>query len=165
MKNIIFILALLLTSCGSRKVAINNTEIKKDSTAITEVKVEEEIKVEIEEKTNVFVFDEAEEIEISPIDTSKVMYVDGKIYENVVIRAKKNKSGIIHTNNIKASQTQRIDSVSRSVVIKKEQTNTKTKNIDKKESIITNIWLWLFLLFIIIIIITIVRKLIKIYFI
>jgi major membrane immunogen (membrane-anchored lipoprotein) len=50
MKNIIFILALLLTSCGSRKVAINNTEIKKDSTAITEVKVEEEIKVEIEEK-------------------------------------------------------------------------------------------------------------------
>ena len=89
MKNIIFILALLLTGCGSRKVAINNTEIKKDSIAITEVKVEEEIKVEIEEKTNVFVFDEAEEIEISPIDTSKVMYVDGKIYENVVIRAKK----------------------------------------------------------------------------
>jgi hypothetical protein len=149
MKNIIFILALLLTSCGSRKVAINNTEIKKDSTAITEVKVEEEIKVEIEEKTNVFVFDEAEEIEISPIDTSKVMYVDGKIYENVVIRAKKNKSGILHTNNIKASQTQRIDSLSKSIVVEKERTNIKTKDIDKKAAIDLHIIWWIIFIVII----------------
>lgn len=149
MKNLIFILALLLTSCGSRKVAINNTEIKKDSTAITEVKVEEEIKVEIEEKTNVFVFDEAEEIEISPIDTSKVMYVDGKIYENVVIRAKKNKSGILHTNNIKASQTQRIDSLSKSIVVEKERTNIKTKDIDKKAAIDLHIMWWIIFIVII----------------
>ena len=149
MKNIIFILALLLTSCGSRKVAINNTEIKKDSTAITEVKVEEEIKVEIEEKTNVFVFDEAEEIEISPIDTSKVMYVDGKIYENVVIRAKKNKSGILHTNNIKASQTQRIDSLSKSIVVEKERTSIKTKDIDKKAAIDLHIMWWIIFIVII----------------
>jgi hypothetical protein len=149
MKNIIFILALLLTSCGSRKVAINNTEIKKDSTAITEVKVEEEIKVEIEEKTNVFVFDEAEEIEISPIDTSKVMYVDGKIYENVVIRAKKNKSGILHTNSIKASQTQRIDSLSKSIVVEKERTNIKTKDIDKKAAIDLHIIWWIIFIVII----------------
>lgn len=149
MKNIIFILALLLTSCGSRKVAINNTEIKKDSTAITEVKVEEEIKVEIEEKTNVFVFDEAEEIEISPIDTSKVMYVDGKIYENVVIRAKKNKSGILHTNSIKASQTQRIDSLSKSIVVEKERTNIKTKDIDKKAAIDLHIMWWIIFIVII----------------
>jgi hypothetical protein len=149
MKNIIFILALLLTSCGSRKVAINNTEIKKDSTAITEVKVEEEIKVEIEEKNNVFVFDEAEEIEISPIDTSKVMYVDGKIYENVVIRAKKNKSGILHTNNIKASQTQRIDSLSKSIVVEKERTNIKTKDIDKKAAIDLHIIWWIIFIVII----------------
>jgi hypothetical protein len=149
MKNIIFILALLLTSCGSRKVAINNTEIKKDSTAITEVKVEEEIKVEIKEKTNVFVFDEAEEIEISPIDTSKVMYVDGKIYENVVIRAKKNKSGILHTNSIKASQTQRIDSLSKSIVVEKERTNIKTKDIDKKAAIDLHIMWWIIFIVII----------------
>ena len=149
MKNLIFILALLLTSCGSRKVAINNTEIKKDSTAITEVKVEEEIKVEIEEKNNVFVFDEAEEIEISPIDTSKVMYVDGKIYENVVIRAKKNKSGILHTNNIKASQTQRIDSLSKSIVVEKERTSIKTKDIDKKAAIDLHIMWWIIFIVII----------------
>lgn len=149
MKNLIFILALLLTSCGSRKVAINNTEIKKDSTAITEVKVEEEIKVEIEEKNNVFVFDEAEEIEISPIDTSKVMYVDGKIYENVVIRAKKNKSGILHTNNIKASQTQRIDSLSKSIVVEKERASIKTKDIDKKAAIDLHIMWWIIFIVII----------------
>ena len=149
MKNLIFILALLLTGCGSRKVAINNTEIKKDSIAITEVKVEEEIKVEIEEKTNVFVFDEAEEIEISPIDTSKVMYVDGKIYENVVIRAKKNKSGILHTNSIKASQTQRIDSLSKSIVVEKERTNIKTKDIDKKAAIDLHIMWWIIFIVII----------------
>lgn len=163
MKNIIFILALLLTSCGSRKVAINNTEVKKDSTAITEIKTVKESEIIKEDINNAFIFESNEEIEIHPIDTSKTILVDGKVYKNVIIRAKKNKTSSLHTNIKKESETKRIDSVSGSVIIKKEQTNIKTKNVDKKESIITNIWLWLLLLFIIIIIITIVRKLIKRY--
>ena len=143
MKKLIFILVLLLISCGSRKVATNNAKIKKDSTAVTEVKVEKEIKAELEEKTNVFVFEECEEIEISPIDTSKVISVNGKTYKNVVIRAKKKKSGSLYTNTIKASQTQRIDSTSKSVVVKKEQTNIKTKNVDKKAAIDLHIIWWI----------------------
>lgn len=165
MKKLIFILALLLVSCGSRKVAINNTEVKKDSMAITEIKTVKESEIIKEDINNAFIFESNEEIEICPIDTSKTILVDGKVYKNVIIRAKKNKTSSLHTNIKKESETKRIDSVSKSVVIKKEQTNTKTKNVDKKESIITNIWLWLLLLFIIIIIITIVRKLIKRYFI
>ena len=165
MKKLIFILALLLVSCGSRKVAINNTEIKKDSMAITEIKTVKESEVIKENINNVFVFESNEEIEICPIDTSKTILVDGKVYKNVIIRAKKNKTSSLHTNIKKESETERTDSVSKSLVIKKEQTNIKTKNVDKKESIITNMWLWLLLLFMIIIIIITIRKLMKRYFI
>jgi hypothetical protein len=77
------------------------------------------------------------------------MYVDGKIYENVVIRAKKNKSGILHTNSIKASQTQRIDSLSKSIVVEKERTNIKTKDIDKKAAIDLHIMWWIIFIVII----------------
>ena len=143
MKKVIFIFLLLFTSCGARKVAINNTEIKKDSTAITEVKVEKESKVEKEETTNVFVFEECEEIEISPIDTSKVISVNGKTYKNVVIRAKKKKSGSLYTNTTKASQTQRVDSISKSIVTKKEQVITKTKDIDKKAAVDLHVIWWI----------------------
>ena len=165
MKKLVFILALLLVSCGSRKVAINNTEVKKDSMAVTEIKTVKESEIIKENINNVFVFESSEEIEICPIDTSKTILVDGKVYKNVIIRAKKNKASSLHTNIKKESETKRTDSISKSLVIKKEQTNIKTKNVDKKESIITNIWLWLLLLFIIIIIIITIRKLMKRYFI
>lgn len=153
MKKIIFILVLLLTSCGSRKVAINNTELKKDSTAITEVKVETEIKVETEETANVFVFEECEEIEITPIDTSKVISVNGKTYKNVSIRAKKKKIGSSYTNTIKTSDAKTIDSIVKSVLVKKENTIVKTKDVDKKEAVSLNVLWWILIILLILFII------------
>ena len=153
MKKIIFILVLLLTSCGSRKVAINNTEIKKDSTAITEVKVETETKVETEETTNVFVFEECEEIEITPIDTSKVILVNGKTYKNVSIKAKKKKIGSSYTNTIKTSDVKTVDSIAKSVLVKKENTIVKTKDVDKKEAVSLNVLWWILIILLILFII------------
>lgn len=148
MKKLLLMSLILLTSCGARKVAINNTEIKKDSTAITEVATTKQSEVVKEETTNVSVFESNEEIEICPIDTSKVILVDGKAYKNVIIRAKKNKTGSLYTNTKKESETKRIDSIGRSIVVKKEVVKSKTKNIDKK----ANYWYlvcWLILILII----------------
>jgi hypothetical protein len=161
MKNLIFVLALLLTSCGARKVAINNTEVKKDSTAITEVKVETETKVETEETTNVFVFEECEEIEITPIDTSKVMLVNGKTYKNVSIKAKKKKIGSSYTNTIKTSDVKTVDSIAKSVIVKKENTVVKTKDVDKKEAVSLNVLWWILIILLILFIIRTINSYLK----
>jgi hypothetical protein len=161
MKNLIFVLALLLTSCGARKVAINNTEVKKDSTAITEVKVETETKVETEETTNVFVFEECEEIEITPIDTSKVMLVNGKTYKNVSIKAKKKKIGSSYTNTIKTSDVKTVDSIAKSVIVKKENTVVKTKDVDKKEAVSLKVLWWILIILLILFIIRTINSYLK----
>ena len=86
MKKIIFIIAILLTSCASRKVAVNKIDIKKDSIAETKVIVTKIDTVNKTDSTKVIVNADSSEITITPIDSSKVIVVDGKIYKNVVLK-------------------------------------------------------------------------------
>ena len=81
MKKIIFIIAILLTSCASRKVAVNKVDIKKDSIAETKVIVTKIDTVNKTDSTKVTVNADSSEITITPIDSSKAIVVDGKIYK------------------------------------------------------------------------------------
>ena len=153
MKNLILILALLLTGCGARKTAVVNTEEKKDSVAIVTVLKQVETEKKTEANINVSIIDECEEITITPIDTTKEITVNGKTYKNVVIKSKKKKSSNLYINNIKASEMQRMDSVSTSVVTKKESKVHKSKDIDKKESFNFKYILWLLLFLVILFIV------------
>ena len=146
MKKLIFIFAILLTSCGARKVAVNNTETKTDSVAVTEIIVKDSVKKENEVITNVTSLNEYEEVELRPIDTSKAIVMNGKEYKNVVIRAKKNRTSNSYTNTIKASETQSIDSINRSIVVKKDTAIIKTKNVDKKEATGLNSLWWILII-------------------
>ena len=146
MKKLIFIFAILLTSCGARKVAVNNTETKTDSVAVTEIIVKDSVKKENEVITNVTQLNEYEEVELRPIDTSKAIVINGKEYKNVVIRAKKNRTSNSYTNTIKASETQSIDSINRSIVVKKDTAIIKTKNVDKKEATGLNSLWWILII-------------------
>ena len=146
MKKLIFIFAILLTSCGARKVAVNNTETKTDSVAVTEIIVKDSVKKENEVITNVTSLNEYEEVELRPIDTSKAIVINGKEYKNVVIRAKKNRTSNSYTNTIKASETQSIDSINRSIVVKKDTAIIKTKNVDKKEVTGLNSLWWILII-------------------
>jgi len=147
MKRIILILLILLTSCASRKVDINKTDIKKDSIVNTEVKV---ITIENKTKTdstNITANIDSCEITITPIDSSKVIVVDGKNYKNVVLKIKKIKANTLYINNKKESETKHKDSTATTKVEVKEQSTTKTKTIDKK----ANYWglfYWLILILI-----------------
>ena len=147
MKKIIFIIAILLTSCASRKVAVNKIDIKKDSIAETKVIVTKIDTVNKTDSTKVIVSADSSEITITPIDSSKTIVVDGKIYKNVVLKIKKNKSNILYTNNKKELNIKRVDSVVTSKVETKEHQVGKTKTIDKEQSYWFLFW-WILLILI-----------------
>ena len=146
MKKIILLL-LLFTSCASRKVNIEKTEIKKDSTVETKSIVKT---LEIKQKTdstNININADSSEIVITPIDSSKTIIVDGKTYRNVVLRIKKNNINASYRNNKSESNIKHIDSITTTKTSIKESVVNKTKNIEKE----TNYWILLYWLILILI--------------
>lgn len=131
MKNLIFIVLLFLTSCASRKVVVDKTDIKKDSvseTTVTKNVTENKVKTDT---TTVRRIESTDEITIIPIDSTKEIYVNNVPYKNVVLKIKKNKSNTLYTNGKKESNTKRIDSVATNKTQTKERIKGKTKFIDK----------------------------------
>jgi len=130
----LIIILLVLVSCSSRKVIIENVETKKDS--LVETKIEVVIK-EVEEKvdsTNIVVTNENTELIITPIDTTKEIVVEGKTYKNVIISIKKNNSNTLYSNKKKESNIKSKDSIVNSKVNKTENVKAKQKKIDKKQN-------------------------------
>jgi len=148
MKKIIFIILIVLTSCSSRKVLVDKTDIKKDSIAETKVVVTKIDTTNKTDSTKVIINTDSSEIVITPIDSSKTIIVDGKTYKNVVLKIKKNKSNTLYTNNKKESNIKRVDSVATSKTETKEHQVAKTKIIDKKQNYWFLVW-WILLILII----------------
>jgi hypothetical protein len=148
MKKIIFIILIALTSCSSRKVLIDKTDIKKDSIAETKVVVTKIDTTNKTDSTKVIINTDSSEVTITPIDSSKTIIVDGKTYKNVVLKIKKNKSNTLYTNNKKESNIKRIDSVATSKAEIKEHQVGKTKIIDKEQNYWFLFW-WILLILII----------------
>ena len=140
MKAIYILVSLILFSCGSRKVAIQ--EIKKDSLKQIETKIvtEEIKKIDTEKETNINTFVYSDEILLTPIDSSKEIIVDGKTYKNVVLSIKKTKSNILYNNKEKVSENAlkhvKIDIKDKTLV----KENIKVKNIDKKANYFIYLW-------------------------
>ena len=146
MKKILLILLLILTSCGSRKVAIEKTSIKKDSVVETKVAVVTLENKEKTDSTNIITTTDTDEIVIIPIDTCKDIVVDGKIYKNVILRIKKTKSNTSYANKKKESETKLKDSVATIKAVKTERSESKSKHIHKSASYSWIIWLLLLIL-------------------
>lgn len=162
-KSIVLASLLLLISCGARKVDIARIDIKKDSTAITNIAVvTEEVKLKTD-STNVNTKVDEDEITFTPVDSSKEIIIEGKHYKNVVLKIKKTKVNSLYVNNKKESDIKHTDSVASTKVVKKEVIDGKTKIIDKKESIVGNVITYSLLLLFIIIVIIIGRKAYKTY--
>ena len=85
MKKLICLAFILLTSCGARKTAIEQVNSVKDSTAIVAVKIEKAERIDKENVTSILTELENEEIIVTPIDTSKVIIINGKGFKNVRI--------------------------------------------------------------------------------
>lgn len=148
MKKYLLILLILVSSCATRKVDVVKIDVKKDSVAETKTIVTSIETKEKTDSTNMVTTIDNSEITITPIDSSKTIMVDGKSYKNVVLRIKKNKVNTLYTNNKTESNTKRNDSLSATIVHKKETTTSKAKVIDKE----ANYWFilyWLILALII----------------
>lgn len=147
------LILLLLVGCGSRKVNKTNTEIKEKS----EITIVDSVKVSIKTDSSTEII--ADEFEITPMDTLKMLVIiDSQGKKTSYINAR-----IKHKHEIKRNKTLKNETVqsSRKTNIKAEKrTQIEVKQIERKESIITSLW-WLWLLIVLIITYYVSRKFIR----
>jgi len=119
-------LLVLLCSCGSRKVQKSNVEeeTKTEQTA----KVNNDVETKTETKT--VINDESNEMEITPIDTSKVLIINGKTYKNAKVKfiTRKAKTEINAKEVVKDKSKSEIKAVT---AVKKQ---TKVKDMEKENN-------------------------------
>lgn len=139
MKNLILILAAtLLIGCGSRKAAVVKTDLVVTIDSTSTIKKEEVVVTQ----NNVFVNTDTDEMEITPIDSTKPFIVGEKKYYNAKIRYKKTKVVLVDTTKILESKKE-----SQEVkLIKDKKEKIFKKDVDKKES--RTIYWWLLLVII-----------------
>ena len=109
--------AVLLASCSTRKVVID--EVKKDSVSQISVKIATKEVLDVKNETDIVI----DELVITPIDTCKDIVIDGKVYKNVVLTYKKTKDKSIYTEKKIASK------------IEDKQQSTKEKTVEKKKEV------------------------------
>lgn len=120
------IVITMLSSCGTRKVVID--EVKKDSISKTVVKT---IVDSISTTENNIVIDE---FTITPLDTCKDIVVNGITYKNAVLSYKKTKDNTIQ--NIKVSKVEDKEQTVKSII------REKKKEVERKLNPMLNL-LWL----------------------
>jgi len=113
-------LIVLLTSCSTRKVVID--EVKKDSVSQISVKIATKEVLEVKNEADIF----TEEFTITPLDTCKDIVIDGKAYKNVVLTYKKTKDKSIYTKKKIASRIEDKKQLTKTVI------KTKQKKVERK---------------------------------
>lgn len=122
-KEISIIVVLLFLSCGTRKVS--NT--KTSETTQTETIQKAVISEATQDKSNINIVAESDELEISPIDNTKPVTINGKSYFNARIKATKSK---VNTNTINDITTAKNAVIEAQV---KENSIKETKVKDSKK--------------------------------
>lgn len=132
MKQIFILVSLVLFSCGSRKVAIQ--QIKKDSLSQIDTKIVTKEETNIAIKNDIF----SDEFTITPVDSLKDIVVNGITYKNVVLRYKKVKDNSLHIEKKTMLKNE----------LKKEIVKTSVKSFKKEIDRKQNYWNYLWLLLI-----------------
>lgn len=142
MKNKLIILSLLFailgTSCGARKVQKSET---KEETKVEQTSTE--VKTEVTtENTKIVDSSEIDEIEITPIDSTKEMVVDGKKYFNTKLKKINRKNNIVVDKVVKIDKNEQKEV--KTVVEKTKQTTVK--NVERESLFSWWYIFWLILL-------------------
>ena len=131
----IILIVILLSSCASRKVSIDKKEFKKDSLVELRFK-KDSIEITKEETINNIIIDD---YIITPIDSSKEIFVNGKTYKNVVLRHLKVKDNSLYRKDKIVSKSEDKQQKTKVVVKNKEL----KKDSDKKANYFVYLWLLL----------------------
>jgi len=129
---IALITAIVLTSCGSRKVQKSETK----ETEKTEIKTEAKTETKLTDNTKIVDTSTTDEIEIIPVDNTLPFTVNGKEYKNVKIRHKKSKNNISIVKDVKVkhnAQKRYLKTDKRDLIIER-------KVIDRKQSYWWLLW-------------------------
>lgn len=123
---------MFATSCASRKTAKSETEIK------TETQSKETTETKTDVNTNTVTVDTSttNEIEFIPVDNTKPIIVDGKKYENVIVRRINKKNNVVTIEDKKLSQIEQ-----KEVKTKGKQTIEVKQKETERESQFS--WWWL----------------------
>jgi len=137
----LLLLTLTLISCSTRKVSKSETKEKET----VEVKSVDSSKTVTVTDTNTKIVDNTEtnEIEVTPIDNTKPMVVNGKSYSNGILKIKATKVNKVVNLNEKVSQIEQ-------KAVKNESKLVREKTVKDKDTKRTSTsWWWLLLLLII----------------
>ena len=115
--------AVLLASCSSRKVVID--EVRKDSVSQIVTKIATNEVVDLKVENNVI----TDELTITPLDTCKDIIIDGKTYRNVTINCKKTKDKTIYTEKKIESKIEEKKQTTK-VVVKKKKKEVERKSFN-----------------------------------
>ena len=134
-------LLLLIVGCGSRKVNKSNTETQTK----TEITVTDSLKIQT--KTDSSTEIQSNEFDIVPIDSIKpIVIVDSQGKRTSYLNARLKYKSEISRNKTLKNET--LQSSTKTNIKAEKQTKQATKQIERKESLITSLW-WLWLLIII----------------
>lgn len=135
MSKYLIILLVLLSSCGARKVSIvkNDTKTKTDSISVVRIDSTSTI------QNNIVIDSQSQEIEISPIDNSKEIFINNIPYKNARIRIKNTTTKQSDTSLKKVAMVK--EKAARKTIQK--EVSTKEKQIDKKVNYFVYLWLLL----------------------
>ena len=126
------ITAIVLTSCGSRKVQKSQTKESETNVEWTTEKVQNNLT----DNTKIIDSSTSDEIEISPVSDTIPMVVNGITYKNAKITRKKTKNNISIVKDVKVqhkAQKSGLKTVKRDLIIER-------KVIDRKQSYWWLLW-------------------------
>jgi len=129
-----FSLIMLTCSCGTRKVQKSTI---KESLQVEQATTEKK-DISVDNQTKTVINEDADEIEVKPIDTSKTITVNGKKYKNAIVTLRKKKVNTVIENKEMVKDN--------SVKIDKKATvldfRTVQKDIEKKSTpLLPLLWL------------------------
>jgi H+/gluconate symporter-like permease len=126
------ITAIVLTSCGSRKVAKSETKEQEQKTE----KITLETETRVTDNTKIVDTSTSDEFEICPVFDTLPMVVNGITYKNVKIRHKKTKNNISVVKDVKVQHKAQKEGV----VMVKSSRIIEVKQIERKNSYWWLLW-------------------------
>lgn len=125
----------LLFSCAARKVAVTKTQVQ---THIDSVSVERKDSLVVKQNA-VTMKEDIDEIQITPIDTSKPIIVGDTKYFNAIVKIKKTRKSLVDTTKVVTTQ-----SIQKQVSLKKDvKEKVFDKKVEKKPNYLLYLWLLL----------------------
>jgi hypothetical protein len=126
------ITAIVLTSCGSRKVAKSETKEQEQKTEKSTLETE----TRVTDNTKIVDSSTTDEIEISPVSDSLPMVVNGITYKNAKIKRSKKKNNISIVKDVKVQHNaQKSD-----LKVVKSNRIIEVKQTERKESYWWLLW-------------------------